>query len=296
MDNLAIFNKREDLSPDLKEQAYFQLDRLLTAAVNTAGATQAGLPSLVDQLAWHQSHPMYNEQGVLTNLTCMPTALRTLFLGANPAVVNKGIADLALNNGEFLTTDKTLIRVNSESMKPGRGEKSFNPDKDQNRTEVGQLWDILAANIYWQRSSNNPAGEEVPVGSLSYRQIEDGARIKRQIGENLIAKTDPNGNVINHPYFTMDANADVYRAMTGEDGKARFLVSASAGGRDRPKVTVYDSKNIGQFEHLLSEGPWPKTSPDTHFEFSVQQRIRRTRHTNDWRFRSFMAWNRRFRL
>ncbi len=167
LESLEKFAKRDDISAKEKNDSYAQLERLLESKSDKAfNAKDRAL--LAEQLAWHMANPSSNAQG--QNPNCQVTVIRGKLLYENPSQFARMMTDV-ITTGEFVTQDKTVIKVPPASMTVGKGaEESKFPPEDGNRSWLGKISDATCANIHWQRQSVAPNGVVVGKGNLIYKQ------------------------------------------------------------------------------------------------------------------------------
>jgi len=231
LDNTALLNACADLSQGEKEKCFYQASRLLIDnASSIYSPEQCG--QIADQLIWNMAHPERTEQG--SHPSCPTNPIRSCLMYEQPSLAAKLIVDVA-TTGQYITADGTIIRPKADSLKPGREESNFNPQTAY-RTLPGQIWDVTAANIYWQRKQG----------------LSNGVR------------TDHSSTV-----FTTDGTMDIYQQITGKDERGRILIARSAGGLSNKDISRYS--NFPEFQTAMSRGPWPKilavhTSQSPFFE------------------------------
>jgi hypothetical protein len=111
---------------------------------------QAGEPSRIVQ--YH--HP-----------TCAVASLEVDMFTRNPDVATAAVSEV-LRTGKFTTSDGTVIKVDAASLRAERGSNEYG--HTQYRSYASEVFQTLAQNVYWQRSTQAPDGRIVPAGSLSY--------------------------------------------------------------------------------------------------------------------------------
>lgn len=103
--------------------------------------------------------------------TCALTQLEFSTYINHPDEATRAVNEV-MRTGKFVTQDGSVIEITPGSLKPEDG--SLEPTESKYdatpnyRSYASQIFQMLAANIYWQRATTSPDGRTVPAGSLHY--------------------------------------------------------------------------------------------------------------------------------
>lgn len=268
IDNTRKINQRDDIDQGEKTVFFENANRLLEPKEGTA-FTSKERAELADQLLWHTANSTQNDQG--SSLTCNVTTLRGIFLQEQPSVVAKLVSDVA-NDGQLVTKDGSVIKPPLDSLKPrNNSEEQTFPPQDGKRSWLGQVWDVSAANIHYQRQTKDITGATVQKGSVSYKlvpkqgQSDHGERIVKvdQSGREWTLKKLLSNNTTKSydgVHLTSSNILGIYDQLT-EDNKEELLVmDSSRGVDDKDAFDDLGGKQVSNLQELhdyLSKADFP---------------------------------------
>jgi len=118
--------------------------------------------------------------------TCALTQLEFSTYLKHPDEATRVINEV-MRTGNFVTQDGSVIQIKPGSLKPEAGSLEPNVTRYESspayRSYASQIFQMTAANIYWQRQTITPDGRTVPAGSLHY---EISSRATRGTGDVLV--------------------------------------------------------------------------------------------------------------
>lgn len=242
-ESLARFANRQDISGKEKAESHKHLIRLLESKSDKVFNAKEKA-ELAGQLIWHMANPEKNQQG--GNPNCQVTVIRGKLLWEKPSEFARMMSDV-IENGEFVTKDKSKIKLPTDCFKVGKGsEESSFPPEDGSRSWLGKLSDITCANIHWQRQTKTPQGLHVAAGTLCYRQDapegrkDTGACVWRIPGDGYMYKVNNSaGKVLEYPGLYVKDIADVYSQITGSKATS-VLAHGRLSGGDGVKIVSKD--------------------------------------------------------
>lgn len=246
-DNIKRIDARSDISSQEKQLVYKDLMRL-TAPSERAFFKDKERLHIADQLAFMVGQPNRNEQG--TAPSCSTTELRTINLLEEPHIATKLITDVALT-GKFKTVDGTVIQPTRRSLTAGVEEMNFRPNEAW-ATWPGLIYDTIAANIHWNRATQDNVGRVADKGSMSYEKTEHGDRIVHNLNGQRYYVTDQNARPLTGPALIPTAIADVYRQIGGKEPDGRIVVYSPYASTDKGVTHVAD---YNSFMKAMREGP-----------------------------------------
>lgn len=187
----------------------------------------------VNLLSWHillaLSDPTQINQGY--HNTCALAALQSYIAGIKPSL----LCDLTLQSrtGKLILPDGSKVILPEQNLSPDREAKAYHPGSAV-RSYASQLFQIAAANAFWQHQKKDPRGIKVPLGSIQY--VQDNPNIEensRDTSERLFIRWSP--DVTEHvipqdsiwpgssPSMTMEAIDKTYRLLTGRQDSPYLL-------------------------------------------------------------------------
>lgn len=256
LNNISSFENRTDVSVAERTKAYKDIERMLSDK-STQPFTEQERAKIANQVVFLMANPNRNEQG--HHGTCNVTSVRTALLREEPSQVSKLIADVT-TTGKYVCFDKTEITPHPSSLRPG-AEEQQDPLPPPARNWAGQIWDVTAVNVYWQRAERDPMGNVVPKGSMWYDQVvpqsrgDSVERLYRYYNGQPYEVANPEGSqVTRHPYITSLPLNDIYEQITGQGQINRLIINAGLGSGARLSVV----KTADELHQELQKGPWPK--------------------------------------
>lgn len=262
-ESLDAVARRSDISAQEKAECYNQMVRLMEHD-GSEPFSQKQRHELVDQTAWHIANPSRNEQG--QNPNCQVTDIRTSVLMSQPSAFARMMTEIG-TTGTFKVADGTVITPPAASLvrRTGSEEAAF-PPQPGTRTWAGKIWDVTAANVYWNRVTRTPGGQIVGAGEVVYEENpssnrrdagvgvyryweQNGSRWRQQV-------TGADGSALSYPGMTGTMMMDAYHQITGQEQKDRFIGHTRLGLPAGAGVCTIDSASA--LETQLQQGPWPK--------------------------------------
>ncbi len=153
-------------------KTYENVSRLIESTGQSA-IDQPGRIKIAEQALHHAAYPTQIDQG--RHDTCNVSTVEVRTFMRNPSAATKLIADVA-TTGSFTSADGTKMTVDAKSLKTDE-ESSQNPTPDRERSYASQVFQIAAANVYWQRQEEDPAGNYATKGSLRFEQDPSQTRL-----------------------------------------------------------------------------------------------------------------------
>jgi hypothetical protein len=155
----------------------------------------------------------------------------------NPAAATKLIADIA-TTGNAMSADGTKIIIDAKSLKPDE-ESSQNPTPDRERSYASQIFQITAANIYWQRQAADPNGNYAPKGSLRFEQDPSKrGYFGNDTGERLMACwSNPPKELAKGPAMGASALQDIADQIAGTKDNGFVIENKIKGGPNTVQVS-----------------------------------------------------------
>lgn len=245
--------KKNNLGDAEVAQTYQQIGRLMgnnpDAPVSAADRLKAA-----EQVLHYAGTSVDVDQGY--HNTCGLASMEARMYTRNPSAAAKLVADVA-TTGQFKTKDGSTIQVDPQSMQRDSEAKVSDGAGSGQRSYASQLFEVTAANVYWQRQTALPdtnggsltvigsdgkatlvSSDRVPQGSLRYEQHTPVAGMTPpDTGERLMnySKNPPEvthdrgGNDIRQPFVSIDKVTDISNQITGKD-ETRIALESSQGG------------------------------------------------------------------
>jgi len=255
---------RQGLSQEQIAETYEQISRLL----DTPGeqpVTQTDRIKLAQEVMHAAAHPTECDQGY--HHTCSVASLEVRTYARDPAAAARLVADVA-TTGEFKTADGSMIKIDSNSL-----QRDFEAGKSDHttgdRNYASQIFQVTAANIYWQRQDKRPYdqigllegigmifgltdGNKIDKGSIHYEQCAPVPGMHPPgTGERLVDYSrnppqlvvDSNGDPVDFPDLTSDDITDVSNQITGK--KERDITI-----RNKERIGGDSSIRVGSVQDL----------------------------------------------
>ncbi len=225
---------------------YENVSRLLDAKGNEP-VTRSNRIVLAEQVLDQSAHPMSIDQGY--HKTCNVTTIEARMYSKYPSKAAELVADVALT-GKFETSnprDNDVV-LDKASLRPDK-EASANPPKDGNRSYASQVFQLTAANIFWQGRSFDNDHNPVRKGDLRYVQIEPvksisgdtGERVRNARGETITSQED--GAKIMAPDLSLNALIMISNEISGKKEEKFILSNARAAGADEYYAGMFGNEN-----------------------------------------------------
>lgn len=179
---------------------------------------------IVEGLARRSANPEKNVNQGAHNTCPMESKARQV-LETNPADYCETVASVATTGKAMLGPegDKRETKVHTDSLRLDREARNMGPNSDGKRDGSGQLFDLAAAQSYWDTQSG-------PGGRYEYRQGSNPGQ--GETGESLV-KIDGNGNekvVGDNAMLTAHRVAEMSYRVDGDQGVFAHT-SLAVGGR-----------------------------------------------------------------
>lgn len=184
---------------------------------------------LCQHLILELAHPNLINQG--NHNSCGLAALEVLLATKHPLLLCKIV--LQAYSGRVELNDGSAVQIPETNLHPDREAKLYRPGTVY-RSFSSQLFQIAAANAFWQSQVREPRGYEVPKGSIKY--VQD-YQIKPQFPgdtcERLVIDWNPTVKEIvckdsgipeSSPCFSLKSLAQSYCILTGEERVPAVLV------------------------------------------------------------------------
>lgn len=105
--------------------------------------------------------------------SCALSGLEYRLYTKHPEIATRLLRD-TLQYGGIFTTDGRFVKMDPFSMVPEPTALRYDRNNfHAYRTYASQILQILEGNIYWQKQTENPAGQHVPPGSMRYEMHTD---------------------------------------------------------------------------------------------------------------------------
>jgi hypothetical protein len=234
--DLAAFEGRAGqagLGPDEIKKTYENASHLIEYS-GSAPLDQSARIKVAEQALHHAAYPTQIDQG--RHDTCNVTTVEVRNFSRNPAAAVKLIADVA-TTGSFTCADGSKIIVDAKSLKTDE-ESSQNPAADRERSYASQIFQITAANVYWQRQEADPAGNYATRGSLRF--IQDASKrgfLTGDTGERLMAYwSTPPKELAKSPALGASALKDIADQIAGTSDDGFVIENKIKGGANTVHV------------------------------------------------------------
>ncbi|MBS1993239.1 MAG: hypothetical protein JSS83_22140 [Cyanobacteria bacterium SZAS LIN-3] len=207
---------------------------------------QANRVKIAEQALHHAANPGQIDQG--RHDTCNVSTVEVRNFSCNPAAAIKLIADVA-TTGSFVASDGTAISIDARSLKTD-SESSRNPTADGERSYASQIFQITAANVFWQRRLTDPAGNVATKGSLRF--IQDPSKrssFSGDTGERLMDyASNPPKELAENPALSASALKEIANQISGKSDNGFVIENKIHGGAN----TVHVGSEIDLKDALLA--------------------------------------------
>jgi hypothetical protein len=234
-------------------QTYQNVSRLMEFSGQSA-IDQPARVKVAEQALHHAAHPTLIDQG--RHDTCNVTTVEVRTFSRYPAAATKLIADVG-TTGSTTSADGTKITIDARSLKPDE-ESSQNPTPDRERSYASQIFQIAAANIYWQRQEADPNGNYATKGSLRFEQDpKKRGYFGNDTGERLMAYwSNPPKELSKGPAMGASALKDIADQISGSNDDGFVIENKIKGGPNTVQVASdQDLKNV--LINLKKSGQFP---------------------------------------
>jgi|GEM_PF-3689791 len=222
------------LTPDEIKTTYENASRLIEFT-GQGPIDQAARVKIAEQALHHAAYPNQIDQG--RHDTCNVTTVEVRNFSRNPGAAIKMIADVA-TTGSFVTADGTTIAIDAKSLKAD-DESSRNPTPDGERSHASQIFQITAANVYWQRRDTDPAGNFAPKGTLRF--VQDASKrnhFSGDTGERLMAYySNPPKELAENPALSASALKEIANQISGKTDDGFVIENKIKAGRNTVPVS-----------------------------------------------------------
>lgn len=224
-------------------------------------------------LCWHLlielADPSQINQGL--HNTCALAALEKILCYNLPSLLCNLV--LQAHTGKIKLLDGRELVLPGANLKPDSESRSFRPGTSS-RSYAGQLFQIAAANVYWQSQNVDPRGMRVNPGSITYAQdFERESGIIGDTGERVLIRwsenfSEPLGDAavcpLSGPCFDLDKIAKTFQLLTGKTTCPALLVYKSRGAgtnvtrfgsEDNLRSNLLQLKLQGQLPAIVSINP-----------------------------------------
>ena len=230
-------------------------ERMSKAIDNSASEKVENLSMLCWHLLLDLSDPSQINQG--NHNTCALASLQSYLSIRHPFIVCNVVLD-AWNDSLTLPGGRHII-IGEKDLAPDREARFFRPGAHY-RSYSSQVFQIAAANIYWQAQSTDPRGTKVPVGSIRYVQnCFDMPNNSKDTGESLLicwadniveqVVSDDSLFPASGPCFTMEAINGAYKLIT-QMNDAPLLLAHKSRRCHKPVISFSDEASL---KNILTE-------------------------------------------
>ena len=224
--------------------------RIIWAALNDIDSNSSEKLNL---LCWHLlldlATPSQINQG--NHNTCALAALESYLAVKHPSVVCKVVLD-ALNN-KYTLADGRKIQIDERNLSPDRESLHYQAGGTY-RSYASQLFQIAAANAYWQEQKLDPRMTKVPLGSIRYIQDysypgsnsrDTGERLLIFWPENTIEQVTGEDGLFpaSSPCLNLEAIDQTYKLIT-QMSDAPALLAHKSKGCGKPVLKFSDEASL----------------------------------------------------
>jgi hypothetical protein len=222
----------------------------------SAKLDESARTKLARQVARNAAKPTYIDQG--DHNTCNVASLECRLYARTPSIPSKLVADLALT-GQIRTADGTTVRP--LSLAPDK-EGRQDPVPDGQRSYASQLFQLAAANIYWNRQTTMPDGTAAGKNMIYFDQVPSGS--SGNTGEQLIdiSKNPPRKyelkkQATDNPRLGLEELADINAQLVGKK-ETDFAIIRGGGSSADGIIGVDSSDQLRQtLTRLKAENKFP---------------------------------------
>lgn len=217
-------------------------------------------------LCWHLimelADPTQVNQG--NHNTCALAALQSFLYSKEPLLVCDTV--LKAKTGKIILTDGREIYLSSNNIAPDMEAKFFRPNTCY-RSYAAQLFQLAAANIFWQSQCKDPRGIAVPQGAIRYvqdytRQSESTDTRERLLicwSEDTVEQVVADGKLEpeSSPSFCLDAIDATYKLMKGSKNSP-VLLAHKKRGTGKPVLKFSSEEDLAKnLSRLKEDGVFP---------------------------------------
>ena len=251
--NVAILAANSRLSIKERQETLSQIKRLFEP---NGKLPELERTKLARQVAHHAAKSTRIDQG--QHNTCNVASLECRLYARSPSVPAKVVADLAMV-GEIRCADGTTVKpLSLAADQEGRKD----PVPDGQRSYASQLFQLAAANVYWNRQTTMPDGTYAGKNSIYFDQKPNGN--SKDTGEQLIdiSKNPPRKFefkrlATDNPGLGLEELADINAQLVGKKEKD-FAITKGSGSPADGILGVDSAENLKTvLTRLKSENKFP---------------------------------------
>ena len=239
VDEMNTFETRcqsSGLSDRQIAETYSHVARLLSAPSAVLPADQR--IKVAQQIVRNAARPTSIDQG--HHGTCNVTVVETRTYTRSPESAAKLVADIA-TTGSFTTKDGFAITPTKRSLTLDE-ESSNNPPGDGERGLASQIFQITAANVFWQRRIVTPDSKLSSWGSIVYEQIPNKrSRFTGDSGERVMDySVNPPRETTKYeqgPALSVSDLPEIYNQITGANDTNFVIENKVHGGANTIQVS-----------------------------------------------------------
>ena len=237
-----------------------ELSKLLSAPHTVASQEQR--LQLVQEIMSQCAEPHVIRQG--HHNTCAIAALESRFYTRSPSIPARVVRAVA-TAGRFKVGQGILVQVPASALQPDPEAELYSP-RQERRTYASQLFQLAAANAYWQLQTQDPRGIKVPLGSIQYSQKAVLSETGDDTGERLMISwpggtketvVGSNGKSDYSPSFGLAQIMELNAILSGHR-EQDFLIATSGGSDDSRVVHVQSESALRRaLEKATRKGQLP---------------------------------------
>lgn len=191
--------------------------------------------------------------------TCALAALQSLLYSDEPELVCNLV--IQAHTGRIRLPDGRIIELPANNIAPDLESRYFR-SKTAYRSYAAQLFQVAAANIYWQSQTKDANGNNVPLGSMSYVQDYPGERFSsKDSRERVIIRWSSSVTELmcgddcmpsSSPNFTFKSIVETYRLLGGQK-KSHFLLSRDHQFKTKATLFFSNESELARILQRLQE-------------------------------------------
>lgn len=160
------------------------------------------------------------------------------------------------SNSESIKLDASNLRADNEATMPGYGNRSY----------ASQLFQITAANIYWQRQQEDPRGIKCGVGRIYYTQKPASLLLHSDTGERLQIRwedgvietvVDDSGRPMCQPCVSLTEVQEV-GTIVASSPQSTFVIAGRKFDRSQKYIPV---KSMEDLRRKLTDSQTDRSMP-----------------------------------